>query len=324
MADFPDISKDFYPKIHIEDTDQPLPKKMDHNLRYAYFKTIAKGGKCLVQSCKDMFLNRHICYKSLLPEFTNDAIEQQRFIREARVTAMLQHPNTIPTYELGRDPKGRPYFTMKLVHGYTLREVLDYRDRYDLVQLMDIIIQVAHALEYAHTHGVVHRDIKPENILIGPYGEVVVLDWGLAKVRSVNDNKTPFNKDDDNPLKDGELDQEVHTITMEGKLQGTLCYMSPEQVVRNPGIDGRSDLFSLGVIMYELLTGVTPCVGNLADTILRCIKEEQPKKPSSVASIKIPSRLEYITMKLLEKDPANRLSTASELIRILQEGWSIQ
>ena len=173
-----------YDVVYLQDTDKPLPESINYRTRYAYFKTIARGGKSLIMSCKDLHLSRVVCYKTLRPELANDPIEQQRLLREARVSALLQHPNTVPTYEIGRDSKGKLYFTMKLVHGYTLREILDFRDRYDLGQLIEVAVQVAHALEYAHGHGVVHRDIKPENILIGPYGETLLLDWGLAKVWS--------------------------------------------------------------------------------------------------------------------------------------------
>ncbi len=124
-----------------------------------------------------MHLGRFVCYKTLKPEFADDPIEQQRLLREARVSAMLQHP-TLPTYELGREKNGNYYFTMKLVHGYTLREILDYRERYDLTQLIDVVIDVGHALEYAHSHGVLHRDIKPENVLVGPFGEVILWTGG--------------------------------------------------------------------------------------------------------------------------------------------------
>ena len=163
MINFPEPPKE-YGSVFLEETDKPLPKKINQQTRYAFFSTIATGGKSLIKSCKDLHLSRFICYKTLKPEFADDEIEQQRLIREARVTAMLQHPNTVPTYELGRDSKGHCYFTMKLVHGYTLREILDFRDRYDLTQLVDVMLQVAYALEYAHKHGVAHRDIKPENI----------------------------------------------------------------------------------------------------------------------------------------------------------------
>ena len=157
---------DSYPVIHTQDTDQPLPDSVVvAPMRYAYFKTIAKGGKCLIQSCKDFHLSRTVAHKSLLKEFEDDPLEQRRFLREARVSAMLQHPNTIPTYELSRNNRGHYYFTMKLVQGATLREVIDqskrsefyYIEGYGLDRIVSIVIQVGHALDYAHSHGVIHR-----------------------------------------------------------------------------------------------------------------------------------------------------------------------
>lgn len=312
---FPE-QKQEYASVYLEDTDKALPEKININTRYAYFKTIAKGGKCLIQACKDLHLSRVICYKSLLPEFADDPIEQQRFLREARVSAMLQHPNTIPTYELGRDNKGHYYFTMKLVHGYTLREILDYRERYDLSQLVDVIIQVAHALEYAHAHGVVHRDIKPENILVGPFGEVVLMDWGLAKVWKTDGSDAVLPADKDDTYSDD------LSITRRGKLQGTIIHMSPEQIDKAPDIDGRTDIYSLGTILYEILTGKTPSDRDTMDQIIDSIKNQEPPLPSETTSLYIPPLLEKATMACLKKKPEDRIQTANELIRLLQEDWS--
>lgn len=304
-----------YASVYLEDTDKALPEKININTRYAYFKTIAKGGKCLIQACKDLHLSRVICYKSLLPEFADDPIEQQRFLREARVSAMLQHPNTIPTYELGRDNKGHYYFTMKLVHGYTLREILDYRERYDLSQLIDVIIQVAHALEYAHAHGVVHRDIKPENILVGPFGEVVLMDWGLAKVWKTDGSDAPLPSDITDTLSND------LSITRRGKLQGTIIHMSPEQIDKDPNIDGRTDIYSLGTILYEILTGTSPSTGDTMDKMIDSVKNQEPIPPSEISKLKVPPLLEKATMSCLKKKPADRIQTVNELIRLLQEDW---
>lgn len=312
---FPEQKQD-YASVYLEDTDKALPEKININTRYAYFKTVAKGGKCLIQACKDLHLSRVICYKSLLPEFADDPIEQQRFLREARVSAMLQHPNTVPTYELGRDNKGHYYFTMKLVHGYTLREILDYRERYDLSQLVDVIIQVAHALEYAHAHGVVHRDIKPENILVGPFGEVVLMDWGLAKVWKTDGSDAALPTDKDDTYSDD------LSITRRGKLQGTIIHMSPEQIDKAPDIDGRTDIYSLGTILYEILTGKTPSDADSMDQIIANIKNQEPPLPSDISSLYIPPLLEKATMACLKKKPEDRIQTANELIRLLQEDWS--
>ena len=316
MTRFTEPPQDDYALVYKSDTDHPLPKKINPSTRYAYFKTIARGGKCIIQSCKDLHLSRVICYKSLRPELADDPTEQQRFLREARVTAMLQHPNTVPTYELGRDSRGNYYFTMKLVHGYTLREVLDYRERYDLKQLIDVVIQVAHALEFAHGHRVIHRDIKPENILVGPFGEVLLLDWGLAKVWNEDGSS-----DDEPQQRPENTHQKPTSLTGQSKLQGTIEYMSPEQIRGDPDIDYRTDLYSLGVVLYEILAGRPPAVGDTVQEVMDQILEGKPEKPSVHASVHVPELLEAITMRCIQFDPAERMPSAADLIRQLQEDW---
>ena len=313
MSEFPKFRQADYPTLYLEQTDKDLVKTLDPNLRYAYFKTIAKGGKSLIRSCKDMHLGRVVCYKSLLPAFADDPIEQKRLLREARVSAMLQHPNTMPTYELGRDRQGHCYFTMKLVHGYTFREIINYRERYDITQLLDIVIQVAHALEYAHTHGVVHRDIKPENILIGPFGEVLLLDWGLAKVRSEGGHESEI--DDIDP----QSAAKKQSMTGFQKLQGTISYMSPEQIKKAPDIDGRTDIYSLGVLLDDATTGNPPASGDTMDKLIASTLNDEPQLPSEIASMSISSVLEKTIMQCLQKDRDNRVLTSGELIRLLRQ-----
>ena len=303
---------DEYPVISAADTDRPLPKRMDPHTRYAYFKTIARGGRSIIQSCKDLHLMRTVCYKSLKAEFSDDAAAQRRFVREARVSAMLQHPNTMPTYELGRDAQGHCYFTMKLVHGYTLREIFDFRERYDLSRLVEVVIQVAHALAYAHDHGVVHRDIKPENVLIGPFGEVLVLDWGIALVLPQADAAMS--------AAGAEADNKAAAVGT-GGAEGTVSYMSPEQIRQDAELDHRTDIYSLGSVLYEVLAGRPPVVGESFEDILRQTLNVDAAPPSEFAKTPVPPRLEQICMRCLRKDPAGRFETAGELIRELQEDW---
>ncbi|MBL6689733.1 MAG: serine/threonine protein kinase [Pseudomonadales bacterium] len=301
--------------LYLEDTDIPLPEQLNPSTRYIHFKTIARGGKAIIQSCRDRFLGRTICYKQLKSEFRDNKVEQLRFLREARISALLQHPATIPTYDLGRDLRGDLYFTMKLVHGYTLREVLDYRERYDLGQMLSIIIQVGQALAYAHTHGVIHRDIKPENILVGPYGEVLLMDWGLAKVwaRGIEDGVIePLTKQISTSAVD-------NSVTGLGGLEGTVTYMSPEQLQRDPGINGRSDIFSLGVVLYEVVTGTTPAEAETVLEMQEKILKEQPAPPSSRLRMKVPSLLDVLIMSCLAKSPDDRPDDCLEIVRLLQE-----
>lgn len=302
--------------VYLDDTDKPLPEVLNPNTRYMFLGDVAKGGKSLIQSCKDLHLSRVVCYKTLRPEFADDEIEQCRLLREARISAILQHPNTVPVYEVGRDRKGGYYFTMKLVHGYTLREVMDYRERYDLTQLIGVVEQIAQALAYAHTHGVAHRDIKPENILVGPYGEVVLLDWGLAKVWRRDGSSTQDLLSTENPP---ELEK---TITDHGKLQGTLCYMSPEQIRRDPDISFSTDIYSLGSVLYELLSGRTPFISDKPYEILDAVENLVPPRPSDVGSYPVPRLLEKICMQCLRKNPAERPENMDAVIRVLQEDWA--
>ena len=319
-------ASDPYPMVSLADTDKPLPKRLDTRTRYAYFKTIARGGRSNIQSCKDLHLMRIVCYKSLKAEFADDPLEQRRFVREARVSAMLQHPNTVPTYEIGRDSQGHCYFTMKLVHGYTLREILDFRERYDLTRLMEVVIQVAHALGYAHNHGVAHRDIKPENVLVGPFGEVLLLDWGLAKVW-----RDPGRRASDGALRTveeaaadagGGATKDLR-LTDEGKLQGTVSYMSPEQIRDDPAIDYRTDIYSLGAVLYEILAGQPPFEGQTFDEILDKVLNAElvPPAQRNRTPVPVPERLQDVCLQCLGRAPEDRIQTAEELIRELQEDW---
>lgn len=305
------------PKAHsevfLEDTDKPLPEVLNPNTRYRFLSTIAKGGKSIIHSYKDMHLNRVVAYKTLRPEFIDDEVENTRLLREARISAMLQHPNTLPIYEVGREKRGNYYFTMKLVHGYTLREVLDFRDRYALSQLVEVIAQVSHALANAHDNGVAHRDIKPENILIGPYNEVLLMDWGLAKVWRRDGNLS------DDPSNEKSLPNAEKSMTGYGKLQGSICYMSPEQISRDPNISYGTDIYSLGSILYEVLTGQTPFDSDKTYELLDMVENKQPPKPSEVSKLAVPKVLEQLCMQCLKKNPADRPQSIKDVIRAIEQ-----
>ena len=245
-------------RLTLAETDKPLAETLNPAFRYALFSQIAKGGKSTIQSCMDLYLGRKVCHKSLRREFASDDIEQRRLLREARIIARLQHPNIVPTYDLGRTRDGGYFFTMKLLEGYTLRELLDYRERYDLTQMINVIEQIANALAFAHQKGVLHRDIKPENILVGRFGEIVLLDWGLAKVwahraAEAGDSTSPS----DHRIWFGQRWKLCVAYDSAWTVQGTISYMSPEQLDKEDSIDDRSDVYSLGAVLYEILCGQT-------------------------------------------------------------------
>lgn len=317
MPRIPEKPQDGYESIYLDDTDRPLPEKINQSTRYIHFKTIATGGKSIIQSCRDLHLARVVCYKRLKPEFENDPTEQRRFLREARVSAALQHPNVMTVYEVGRDSRGAMFFTMKLVQGFMLRDLFDvkYRERYDLSQLIEILIQVAHALRYAHSHGVIHRDIKPENILTGPYGEVVLMDWGLAKVWRKDGSS------DDLPSDSADPAAAASSMTGAGKLQGTIAFMSPEQLRKDSEIDYRTDIYSMGVALYEILARRTPFDGKTISTISEQIANEVPPLPSTLTDATVPAPLEALAMQCLEKEPDARVQGCKDLIMQLQSGW---
>ncbi|APZ92115.1 Serine/threonine-protein kinase PknB [Fuerstiella marisgermanici] len=304
--------------IFLEETDASLPTdaQLKNNTRYIYFRKIALGGKCLIQSCKDMHLGRTVCHKTLRPEFADDPEEQKAFLREARVTAMLQHPNTAPVYEVGFDSKMHYYFTMKLVRGATLREVLDglmngdpaLQKAWDLHRLIDVVIQVGQVLSYAHVHGVVHCDVKPENIVTGGYGEVLLLDWGLASLRS---------KDGPGTLARAEDVDDVNSLRSKDSHPGTPQYMSPEQIAGDE-LDHSTDIYSLGAILFEVLTMQQLAWGETLDEMLQNKVNNPPPTPSIVAADRdIPSALETLCLRCIQREPERRIKTMLKLIHEL-------
>ena len=295
-----------------------------------YFKTIARGGTCIISSCRDLHLRRTICHKALRKELQDNPVEQARFLREARVTAMLQHPNTIPTYELGRDTQGHYYFTMKLVHGVTLREVLDLCKekrthevgKFDLFQLIDVLSQVSHCLHYAHTHGVVHRDIKPENVLVGDFDEVMVLDWGMAKVwdDDARTNTLPEELDPHWKLQKIDVADESIPLTRRAPVQGTPPYMSPEQLEHPHDVDHRTDVYSLGTLLFEVLSLQRMIEGDDVLTVVENIKNKAQPRPSERApNMGISKELERICLTCTNFDREQRYDSMETVINELEQ-----
>jgi serine/threonine protein kinase len=309
---------DAYPHIYVTDTDAPLPSYQTTGFgRYSDFKPLATGGSAVLRTCRDRNLGRTVVMKTLHPHLANNQYMQSRFLREARVTAQLQHPTTVPVYDLGRDTEDRLYFTMKKVEGETMRRIIDRIiakdpqavEVYDLERMLGILIQVCNGLSYAHAHGVVHRDIKPENILVGAFGEVVVLDWGVAKVWAEGGDDASRQM------------MEHQVLTDVNQRPGTPLYMSPEQV-RGGGaeIDARTDVYSVGAVLYEALTLSEPLRGAKVQDTFEKIVNEKPAPPREKApERRIPPELAEVAMKALAKDPRQRFETMEAMIEALRE-----
>ncbi len=308
--------EDGLPQIDAQETDRQLSRYFSNNYdRYTEFVPLAKGGSGVLQTCKDNNLGRTVVMKILHKQLSNQEHLRARFLREARVTAQLQHPNTVPVYEVGHDREGRLYFTMKRVEGETLRDILEQQvlgdsgaiETYNLDRMLGLLIQVCNALAYAHAHGVVHRDVKPENILIGTFGEVLLLDWGVAKVWAKN----------------GDFEQaEVayQELTDVGQRPGTPLYMSPEQVRGGGEIDARTDIYSIGVVLYEILTLKEPHRGKRVNETFEMIVKEDPIPPElRTPQRQVPRLLAGIAMQALKKSPQDRFQTMPEMIDALRD-----
>lgn len=308
-------------QIHRETTDELLPRHWKSgSLKYADFKPLTHGGTGELQTCLDRNLNRTVVYKTLRDHLLDSEMECARFLREARVTAMIPHPGTVPVYEIGRDRNGALYFTMKKLEGKDLAEILKAyaaRNRkveadFPLARLIDIVIQACQTLSYAHSEGVIHRDIKPANILIGEFGEVMVLDWGLAKVRGEQVDDLEDLASVDMPKGKEAVQLE---LTQPGRRYGTPLYMSPEQAEGKADIDERTDVFNMGSVLFEILTRQNLFYGNELEEVLQMILERPTPQPREVAPREnIPPALNAICCKALEKDPADRYQTMNELL----------
>lgn len=312
--------------IVLSATDHHLPDPIPAGLaKYANFKEMAQGGSGLLRTCWDTIVNRLVVIKTLLPQFQSDHKENRRFLREARITAMLEHPNTVPVYEIGHDSKEGIYFTMKRISGENFFEVLkriargdqETIDAFPPARRMQIAADAAQALAYAHVRGVIHRDVKPENIWIGNFGEVILLDWGVAKVWGHSDEADGFDTQRD--LK-ADSEEQLRTLTGGGQRPGTPLYMSPEQVRGYKYLDERSDIFGLGIVLYEMLALREPFRGRDIQQTFHNIENVDPQRPSERSPDRdISPEIEEVIMRALQKKPADRYQSMRAMIADIQD-----
>lgn len=270
---------------------------------YTFGEEIARGGMGRILRARDRRLGREVAVKELLGA-TPDA--RARFEREARITARLQHPAIVNIYEAGTFADGSPFYAMKLVAGTSFDKVIERTEPAARLGLLPIVLAIADALAYAHSRNVIHRDLKPHNILVGEFGETVVIDWGLAKDLSpdaADDSHSPSRPDQRVRPDQGE--------TIEGSVMGTPAYMPREQAAGDP-VDARADVYAIGAILYKALTGKTPYVGKTAQEILDAVLREPPVALEKIAP-ETPVDLRTIVARAMARDRANRYPSAGEL-----------
>lgn len=295
------------------DQTEPLDASVP---RYEIDELIASGAEGHVYRVSDRDLERRVAMKVLRGEISGERQRQWRFLEEARCMAGLEHPSIPAVYDVGHSASGELYFTMRLVQGRTLQDIFrglreggpGYREEWTLYRLIGVLQQVTAAVDYAHAKNLLHRDLKPANIGVGHHGEVLVLDWGLAK--RFADEAAAGDPERASPVGD----------TQAGAVVGTPLYMSPEQAKGQGGkIDARSDIFALGGMLYEMLCLLPPHDGRSVREVLKAARRCEIVPPSQrVPSCKAPEVLEATCMRALSPDPAHRHATAAEFGKELQ------
>jgi WD40 repeat protein len=259
----------------------------------------ARGGLGRVLKAEDRRLGRLVAIKELLRSGTEEA---RRFLREVHLTARLQHPGVVPVYEAGRWPDGTPFYVMKFVDGRTLKDVLrDAKTLEERLALLPKIIAIAETMAYVHSERVIHRDLKPSNVLIGPFGETVIVDWGLAK--DLNDS----GRDE---VSTGPYRATAADGTLEGTVLGTPAYMAPEQA-RGESVDERADVYAIGAMLYELLSGRAPYGGSTGPRVVAQVVMGAPP-PLRQRARDAPHDLVAIVEKAMARDPARRYRNAGD------------
>src|SRR5437588_3819471 len=264
---------------------------------YRILGKLGGGGMGVVYEAEDLKLGRHVALKFIPENLVGDAKALERFTREARAASQLNHPNICTIHGI-EDNNGHPFIVMEKLEGQSLKQCISGHAM-ETEKVLEIAVQVADALVASHSKGIVHRDIKPANIFLTPGGQVKVLDFGLAKL--VNHVGT---------------EEADNSLTAVGVIPGTAVYMSPEQA-RSETIDARSDLFSFGVVVYEMSTGKKPFTGNNSLMTLDAVLHQKPTPPRDL-NPKLPGELEGIIGKAMEKDRRQRYQSAAEMKSDLQ------
>jgi tRNA A-37 threonylcarbamoyl transferase component Bud32 len=305
---------------------------------------VGSGAMAKVMRGYDTKLRREVALKvTKLPRREMPRQQLARFAEEAQIMAQLEHPNVVPVHDLGASPDGHAYFSMKLIPGRSLETILERRRagdpatlaQFGLRRLLDVFLQVCQAIDYAHARGVIHRDLKPANIMVGDFGEVLVMDWGVAKLMDPSATRpgtVTTTSIEEGSIPDVENSEVIGASprpnvtsvraaakawqTQDGTVIGTPEYMSPEQA-KGQQVDGRADIYALGVILYEILCGNVPFEDDDPRVTLERVVTDTPARPSEIQS-GVPAALEALTLRLLVKDPEERTLTIPQIRTYVQ------
>ena len=314
---------------HVGELSAGTLRRREPGSRYLIRRELARGGMGVIYIVLDQDLQRITAMKVIAPHLADNQPRLHSFVREARITAQLEHPNIVPVHEIGVVAEhGSPFYTMKRVEGEGLHEIIGrvtagdrkYQQRYTRHRLLDIFRKVCDAVAYAHSRGIIHRDIKPENIMVGPFGEVLLMDWGLAKhvggpptgspTATVAGVPVPTPPGEDDDLAEGR-----GLRTTDGVIKGSLAYLSPEQAFGDlEQIDYQTDIFLLGATLYHLLTGHPPYEAEDLQEIIGQAEKCAYLPPSErQPAAQIPLALERIVLRAMAPLKASRYATVEQL-----------